>query len=108
QIDSLKVRTQQNIDDLKIKLSNIDIETLTDLPEHFPLLFLFVCFVVLFRFIRLRILFDLSTEPSEFPPYFTITRPLIFIRCAFLLNGIDWWVVIWEDISDHFGWGWFD
>ena len=108
QKDSLKGGTQQSIDDLKIKLSNIDIETLPDLPEHFPLLFIFVCSVVLFRLIRLKILFDLSTEPSDFPPGFIITNWILFIRCAFLLNGLDWWLAIWADISDHFGWGWFD
>ncbi len=104
QIDSFKEGIQQNIDDLKTRLSNI--ESLIDLPEHFPLLFLFVYSVALFRLIRFTILMDLSTEPSDFPPYFTITNWLLFIRCAFLLNGIDWWLVIWEEISDHFGWGW--
>jgi hypothetical protein len=104
QIDSFKEGTQQNIDDLKTRLSNI--ESLIDIPKYFPLLFLFVYSVALFRLIRFTILMDLSTEPSDFPPYFTITNWLLFIRCAFLLNGIDWWLVIWEEISDHFGWGW--
>ena len=106
QIDSFKEGTQQNINDLKTRLSNI--ESLIDIPKYFPLLFLFVYSVVLFRLIRFNILIDLSTEPSDIPPYFTITNWLLFIRCVFLVNGIDWWLIIWEEISDHFGWGWFD
>ena len=106
QIDSFKEGIQQNIDDLKTRLSNI--ESLIDLPEHFPLLFLFTYFVSRFRLTRFLILANLSTEPFDGPPGFKVIHPLIFIRCVFLIWGFYWWCLTWEEISNRFGWGWFD
>jgi len=106
QIESFKEGVQQNIDDLKTRLSNI--ESLIELPERFPLLFLFVYSIALFRLIRFEILFELATEPSDFAPGYIVTNWLLYIRCAFLINGLDWWLAIWIEISENFGWGWFD
>jgi len=73
-----------------------------------PILYLFVYSVALFRLIRLIILVDLASEPTDYPPYFEITNWFLFIRCLILSSGRDLWLLMWKDISDNYGWGWFD
>lgn len=71
-----------------------------------PILFLFVYSVVSFWWIRMLINLDLATEPYEFPPGFTVTSWLFFLRCVFFMTRIELWLMNWEIISDHYGWGW--
>jgi len=73
-----------------------------------PILYLFVYSIALFRLVRLIILVDLASEPTDYPPYFEITNWFLFIRCLLLQSGRDLWLLMWKDVSDSYGWGWFD
>ena len=86
-----------------------ELKELIDFPDvKHPFLYLFVYSVALFRLIRIIILADLASEPTDYPPYFEITNWFLFIRCLLLSSGRDLWLLMWKDISESYGWGWFD
>ncbi|UCD13918.1 MAG: hypothetical protein JSW60_00435 [Thermoplasmatales archaeon] len=75
-------------------------------PDKFPLLFYLINSILLFRGIRLSVLWELATEPSEYPPGFDVSYTLVFYRCFMLYITSSSWKYIWESISEQFGWGW--
>ena len=97
---------QQFPSDLKTEIQTPTNKNILELPENRTLLYLFVRSITYFWLIRFYILLKISTEPGEESPIPYITHPLIFIRAAFLLNRIDWWLIMWDEISKNNGWGW--
>jgi len=79
-----------------------------DLPNKFPLLFCLVNAILLFRAIRVWLLWEFSTEPSEYFPGIYITHTLVFFRWLMLYITTGSWEYIWENISELFGWDWFE
>ena len=107
-IQTKVVKENLIIDSTKVLDIN-NIKELTEFPDiKHPFLYLFVFSVALFRLIRLIILVDLASEPTDYPPYFEITNWFLFIRCLMLSSGRDLWLLMWKDISESYGWGWFD
>jgi hypothetical protein len=106
QLNASNTIIQQRLHDLKTEIQTPISKKVLNLPEHHALLYLFVRTIAYFWLIRLLLLIKISTEPNEEDPIPDITHPLIFIRAALLLNRIDWWLIIWDDISKHYGWGW--
>jgi len=92
--------------DLKTEIQTPTSKNILNLPEHHALLYLFVRTIAYFWLIRVLILLLISTESNEEDPIPHITHPLIALRAALLLNRIDWWLVIWYEISMKYEWGW--
>jgi hypothetical protein len=106
QLNASNTTTQRYLSDLKTEIQTPTNKNILELPENRTLLYLFVMSITYFWLIRFYILLKISTEPSEESPIPYITHPLIFIRAAFLLNRIDWWLIMWDEISKNNGWGW--
>jgi hypothetical protein len=78
-----------------------------EIPEKCPLLFLFVIGIAYSRTIRMLLWMRYSIEFDEnFPGQFEIIHPLGTIRAAMLLFSTEWWLTIWEEISNNLGWDW--
>jgi len=106
QLNTSNTTIQRYSSDLKTEIQTPISKNILELPEHHALLYLLVLSITYFWLIRFLILYMISTEPNEEDPIPHITHPLIALRAALLLNRIDWWLVIWNEISKHYGWGW--
>ena len=106
QLNASNTIIQQRLHDLKTEIQTPTSKNILNLPEHRALLYLFVRTIAYFWLIRVLILLLISTESNEEDPIPHITHPLIALRAALLLNRIDWWLVIWYEISMNYEWGW--
>ena len=101
-IPAVHVNTIQN----EIELKN-DVKGFPEIPERFPLLFLFVIGIAYFRIIRMLLWMEYSFEfDDNFPGRFKVIHPLGAIRAAMLLLTTDSWLMVWDGISNRFGWDW--
>lgn len=80
----------------------IDIE----LPDKFPLLFVLVVTLGLFKAYRAEILFGISTELGYYPRDWRIVHPLIFIKGVILILRANLWMGGWDLIADTLEWDW--
>ncbi|UCD14250.1 MAG: hypothetical protein JSW60_02220, partial [Thermoplasmatales archaeon] len=82
-------------------------EGFPEIPECFPLLFLFVIGIGYFRALRFLLWIEYSIEFDDyFPGQFEIIHPLGVLRAAMLLWTTEWWLLIWNGISNRLGWDW--
>lgn len=98
--------------DLQEKLETITFDDLKDIKEldwiRHPILFIFVWNFLLFRWIRFRILQEISYDVYMFHGWyeFEIHYPLLFLRCMMLLSSTMCIEYFWYNISDKRGWNW--
>jgi hypothetical protein len=107
QINNLQNKIQQYPQELKTELHTQKSKNILELPENRTLLYLFVMTITYFWLIRISILIKiLNVIEDIYSPFFSVISVLIFLRLIPLVNRADWWLIIWDAISEHYGWGW--
>ncbi len=75
------------------------------IPDKFPLLYLLVVGIGIFRLMRALMLLMYSIEYDEWGG-FKISNPFLLLRGIILTASVDLWTYGWEIISEILGWDW--
>jgi len=100
QLDVIENKIKKEYEEL---LLNNDINFV--IPDKFPMLYLLVFSILMFRNFRGFVLFDLAFEVDYWGvPH--LKHPLLLLRGLVLWATVDWGIYGWYLISEILGWDW--